>query len=145
MAAGGRAIRVTELSAEDLAAIRDARKPLRIELGWPARELSPNSSVHHMQRARFKKAAKIEAGWATKLALQNNRDWQPAAEMILVNLIAYPKPTGPRPDADNFVASVKAHLDGIALVLGVNDRTFDAPTITWADKSEHGKLIVELR
>lgn len=118
--------------------------PLRIELGWPARELSPNASVHYMKRSRFKKAAKIEAGWATKFAIQNNRDWEPEAETVKVHIIAHPKPSGPRPDADNLIASVKGHLDGIADALGVNDRTFEAPTVTWADKCQNGKLVVEL-
>jgi crossover junction endodeoxyribonuclease RusA len=118
---------------------------LRVELGYPAKELSPNTPVHHMTRYRFKKAAKVEAGWATKLALQNNRAWEPQSETVKVHLIVHPKTHGPRMDADNLVASAKAHLDGIAETLGVNDRIFEAPTIEWADRCERGKLIVELR
>jgi crossover junction endodeoxyribonuclease RusA len=118
---------------------------MAIELGWPAKELSPNASVHHMKRARFKKAAKIEAGWATKIALQNNRDWEPAEETIRVHLIAHPPKHWSTGDKDNLVARAKSHLDGIAIVLGVNDKCFDAPTVTWADKFGIGKLIVELR
>ena len=117
---------------------------LRIELCWPARELSPNSRAHFMKAARAKKAAKIEAGWATQVAIQNNRDWQPKGETVAVHIIAHPKPTGPRPDADNLVASCKAFIDGIAERLGVNDRIFSAPTVTWGEKCENGKLWVEL-
>jgi hypothetical protein len=97
-----------------------------------------------MRRYRFKEAAKTEAGWATKLALQNNRDWEPRAETIKVHLIAHPPKNWSTGDKDNLIARVKSHLDGIAKVLGVNDRIFDAPTVTWADKSERGKLIVVL-
>jgi crossover junction endodeoxyribonuclease RusA len=118
---------------------------IAIELSWPAKELSPNTPVHHMKRARFRKAAKIEAGWATRLALQNNRDWEPAEETIKVHLVAHPPKHWSTGDRDNFVSRSKAALDGIAAALGVNDKCFDAPTVTWADKSGIGKLIVELR
>ena len=117
---------------------------LRIELGWPAKELSPNGRAHYMVKSRYAKAAKTEAGWATKIALGVNRDWHPAADKISVHIIAHPKPTGPNPDADNLVASCKHFFDGIAEVLGVNDRIFEAPTVTFADKSERGSLVVEL-
>jgi crossover junction endodeoxyribonuclease RusA len=113
---------------------------LKIELSWPAEQLSPNGRAHHMVVARFKKAAKIEAGWATKYV--RPFAWAPPEGKIPVHLIAHPKPTGPHPDADNLVASVKSHLDGIAEALGVNDRDFDAPTIEWADRCQRGKLIV---
>jgi crossover junction endodeoxyribonuclease RusA len=115
-------------------------RSLHIELGWPAEQLSPNSRAHHMVLHRFKKAAKTEAQWATKIAMPF--DWAPAGETIKVHLIAHPKPTGPHPDADNFIASCKAALDGIATALGVNDRTFEAPTVEWADRCQRGKLIV---
>ena len=117
--------------------------PLRIELSWPAHELSPNARKHPMVVHRFKKAAKNEAGWATRIA--KPLQWHPEGETIKVRIIAHPKPTGPHPDADNLVASCKAHLDGIADALGVNDRIFEAPTVEWADRCQNGKLIVELR
>jgi crossover junction endodeoxyribonuclease RusA len=115
---------------------------LCIELGWPAPELSPNARVHAMVLARFKKAAKIEAGWATKIA--NPVRWAPQSETVAIHLIAHPKPTGPHPDSDNLIASCKAHLDGIAGALGINDRMFQAPTVEWSDRCERGKLIVVL-
>lgn len=122
-----------------------AGDPLSIELGWPAKELSPNTSVHYMKRGRFKKAAKIEAGWATKLAIQGNREWEPEAETIRVHFVAHPPKNWSTGDKDNLSARCKSHLDGIALTLGVNDKLFEAPTVEWADKCEHGRLIVELR
>jgi hypothetical protein len=97
-----------------------------------------------MKRARFKKAAKIEAGWATKLAIQSNRDWEPAAETVKVHLVAHPPKNWSTGDADNLIARCKAHLDGIAVVLGINDKHFDAPTVVWAEKGDSGKLLVEL-
>lgn len=115
---------------------------LRIELGWPAKELSPNGRAHRMVVARFKKAAKNEAGWATKIA--NPIRWAPAGETVKVHVIAHPKPDGPLPDKDNLIASIKAHLDGIAEVIGINDRDFEAPTVEFADRCKLGKMIVVL-
>ena len=119
-------------------------EPLRIELSWPAKQLGSNSSVHHMVRHRFRKAARNEAGWATKEALQRNRDWAPAGEQINVHLICQ-APTGTvQPDNDGMVYRVKGALDGIADALGINDRLFQAPTVEWADRCERGKLVVVL-
>jgi crossover junction endodeoxyribonuclease RusA len=113
---------------------------LRIELSWPAAELSPNASKHHMVVHRFKKAAKLEAGWATKIA--RPFDWSPPEGKIPIHLIAHPPMAWRTGDDDNLVARVKAHLDGIAEVLGVNDRVFQAPTVEWADRCDRGRLIV---
>lgn len=115
---------------------------LSIELGWPAHELSPNARVHHMVLHRFKKAAKIEAGWATRIAMPAR--WAPAGEKVKVHLICHLPKGGKQWDEDNLVAAVKAHLDGISEVIGINDRDFTAPTVEWADRTERGKLIVVL-
>jgi crossover junction endodeoxyribonuclease RusA len=117
-------------------------EPLRIDLSWPAHELSPNARVHPMVLHRFKKAAKNEAGWAVKIAKPFH--WHPADETVAVHLIAHPPKAWRTGDDDNLVARVKAHLDGIAEVLGINDRLFQAPTVEWADRCERGKLIVVL-
>jgi crossover junction endodeoxyribonuclease RusA len=111
---------------------------LEIGLSWPAAELSPNARVHPMVKHRFAKAAKTEAGWAAKIALPSK--WEPAA----VHLIAHPPKAWRTGDDDNLVARVKSHLDGIAEILGVNDRIFQAPTVEWADRCERGQLIVVL-
>jgi crossover junction endodeoxyribonuclease RusA len=110
-----------------------------VELSWPAKELSPNARVHHMVKHRYAKAAKIEAGWATKIV----RPFSWAHDGPLpVAITAYPPKNWSTGDADNMVASCKSFLDGIALALEVNDRQFEAPTIKWADKTERGKIVV---
>lgn len=119
------------------------REPLSIDLSWPAKELWPNGGTPHpMVLGRFKKAAKNEAGWATKIVRPFS--YAPPEAPIKVHLIAHPKPTGPHPDKDNLIASLKAHLDGIAEVLGVNDRDFEAPTVTFADRCQRGRITVEI-
>jgi hypothetical protein len=95
-----------------------------------------------MVKARFKKAARTEAGWATKVV--RPFDYAPPEAPIPIHLIAHPKPDGPLPDRDNLIASLKSHFDGIAEVIGVNDRDFAAPTVTFADRCQRGKVIVEI-
>jgi len=112
-----------------------------IELSWPAKQLSPNARVHHMVKHRFAKAAKIEAGWATKAA--RPFDWGHDGPFA-IGITAYP-PSNRNRDADNLIASLKSHLDGIADALGVNDSTFNAPTLKWADQTQHGKIVVTVR
>lgn len=116
-------------------------KPLVIELTWPAKELSPNARVHHMAKHRFAKAAKLEAGWATKIA--RPFDWGHDGPFTIA-ITAHPPEGWRTGDNDNLIARMKSHLDGIAEVLGVNDREFQAPTVTWADRSGRGKVLVEI-
>ena len=115
---------------------------LRIELSWPAKELSPNESVHPMVLSRFKKAARIEAGWATRFVM--GMTYAPPEPPIAIRFVAHPPKNWSTGDKDNLIARCKAHLDGIARTLGVNDRDFDAPTVEWADKCDRGKLFVEV-
>jgi hypothetical protein len=116
--------------------------PILIELSWPAKQLSPNTGVHHMTRHRYKKAAKIEAGWATKIARPFN--WGHDGPLA-IGITAYPPKNWSTGDADNFIARLKPHLDGIAGALGVNDSVFQAPTLKWADKTERGKVVITVR
>jgi crossover junction endodeoxyribonuclease RusA len=112
-----------------------------IELSWPAKELSPNARVHHMVKHRYAKAAKTEAGWATKIA--RPFDWAHDGPLS-VDVIASPPKNWNTGDNDNLIARLKSHFDGIAQVLGVNDSQFQAPTVKWADKTERGKVIVTI-
>src|SRR5690242_5996971 len=108
--------------------------PLTIQLSWPAPQLGSNASLHHMVRHRYRKAARTEAGWATKAALGQNHAWAPAGERVKIDVICHPPKGSVHPDDDGMVYRVKGHQDGIADALNVNDNTFEAPTITWADK-----------
>jgi crossover junction endodeoxyribonuclease RusA len=56
----------------------------------------------------------------------------------------YPKPRGPIPDADNTSAACKAYLDGIADALGINDRTFTAPRIQFAERCKEGRFVISI-
>jgi hypothetical protein len=90
---------------------------------------------------RFKKAAKIEAGWATKMVRPMN--WAHDGP-IPVHVTAYPPKNWSTGDKDNFSARLKYHFDAIAEVLGVNDSQFESPVVKWADKTERGKVVIAI-
>jgi hypothetical protein len=117
------------------------RESLVIEIGWPAKELSPNSRCHHMVKHRYAKAAKTEAGWATKIAKPINF----GGDRFDVHIRAYPPKNWSTADKDGFVSRLKWHLDAIAEAIGVNDRQFEAPSVEWCDKTEHGHVVIILR
>jgi crossover junction endodeoxyribonuclease RusA len=112
---------------------------LSIELGWPAKQLSPNSRVHHMERYRYAKGSKDTAYWATKAVLGLSK-FEHDGSPIRVTLTAYPADKRAR-DSDNLLASCKALLDGIALALGVNDSLFD-PRVQWAEPVKNPRVVV---
>lgn len=114
-------------------------EPVLIELGWPAKQLSPNARVHRMVKHRYAKAAKIEAGWATKSAMP----FDFGGDRFDIHIRAYP-PVDRNRDADNLITSMKAHLDGIAAALDVDDSLFNAPTLEWSDITQHGKIVVRV-
>ena len=115
--------------------------PLRIELGWPHKDLSPNSRAHRMAKWRASKDAKEEAGWATKAAIGRSRFEYPD-ERIPVRIIAHPPMAWRTGDDDNLASSAKPHFDAIAIALGVNDRRFEQGGVTWAERRDPPKMIV---
>lgn len=117
--------------------------PVRIELGWPDKVLWPNGGHgHHMKVHRYKKAARIEAHWATKFALQSN--WfEHDGGKIPIHIIASPKTTNVV-DAQNLIAGLKAHFDGIADAISVDDKHFAAPTVEFAEPVKNGRVIVQV-
>ena len=96
---------------------------LTIELPWPDRALSPNNR-DMWANIRAKKAAKNYAWGMTKAAMGplgiRVGSW---SGEIKVHLEFIPAINRSR-DEDNFVASMKAGLDGIASALGVDDANF---------------------
>ena len=118
--------------------------PLRIELAWPSKELSPNSRVHHMALWRAKKTAKEAAGWTTRAAVGNGspNHFRTGARLPL-KITAQPPAVKRDRDADNVIASLKAAIDGVACALGVDDSLFD-PSFSWGEPSGNGKIVVEV-
>lgn len=112
--------------------------PIRIELAWPVKSLSPNARVHYMTLHSAKKKAKDDAFWATrcvsgKLATDEKLD---------VRLTFHP-PVNRDRDMDNAIASMKAALDGVALALDVNDSQFNIAA-EWGENVTRGMVVVEI-
>ena len=85
-------------------------------LPWPPAALSPNARAHHMVLAKAKK--RYRAVCALSAMKQGARRIQ--ADRLQVHLVFVP-PTRRARDEDNCLASMKAGLDGLADVLGVDD------------------------
>jgi crossover junction endodeoxyribonuclease RusA len=112
----------------------------RIELPWPAKELSPNARGHWAKMARFKKGARQLAGWTACAA-----GWasQQARSNIAEITITFCPPDKRRRDLDNAIASFKASQDGIADALGIDDSNW-AVSYRFGEVVKGGRVIVEL-
>lgn len=115
---------------------------MQIELGWPNKALSPNARVHFMALSRAKKAAKFEGQGACLAAMSGGGAPKWSNERIAFIVTAYPPDKRSRDD-DNIKASLKAHRDGIALALGIDDSRFDE-RFQWGEPVKNGKIIVTL-
>lgn len=89
---------------------------MNIILPWPPTALSPNTRSHWSALARAKKA--YRAACSAQALEQGARRIK--ADKLHLSLTFYP-PTRRKFDLDNALARVKAGLDGLADVLGVDD------------------------
>jgi crossover junction endodeoxyribonuclease RusA len=92
---------------------------MRIELPWPARELSPNAREHRMKVAKAK-AAYRKTGWALTMEAMGVA-WCPPRDGRLHLTLVFCPPDKKRRDLDNMFASMKSALDGIADATGCDD------------------------
>lgn len=98
---------------------------------WPHRDLSPNARIHWAKLASRKKAYRTGCGWDAAQAF--NAAGKPKMAGVTLKITFHP-PCKRRRDLDNCLASIKAGLDGIADVIGVDDSKWslalkmDAPT-----------------
>ena len=89
---------------------------LELALPWPPSALSPNARQHWAQLAKAKKAYRSDC-YLTAVA-QNVKPV--AADRLHLHLTFVP-PSRRKFDLDNLLARMKAGLDGLADVLGVDD------------------------
>ena len=106
------------------------------------RRLSPNARVHWRTLAAAKGNAKDTAYMIARFDSANVQGDISAATYH----IELGKAKGEKQkDADNLVASCKAHLDGIAAALGVDDRGWTLGTVTQVrDPDGTGYLSIRL-
>ncbi|WON88989.1 endonuclease [Delftia sp. UGAL515B_04] len=111
---------------------------LEITLPWPPKELSPNARIHWAQLAKAKKAYRAACAWSAKE--QGARRLQ-ADKLHLV--LTFYAPSRRAFDLDNAVARMKSGLDGLADVLGVDDKHW---SLSIARAEEIGGMVkVEVR
>jgi hypothetical protein len=124
-------------------------REITIELAWPSPKLSQNARVHWAEKGRFTKASKDTAYWITKAAL--GAKFGPTFKFIhdgksdiILKQIAHP-PANYNYDRDGIDARLKAHRDGIAMALGVDDKFFRPTGIEWGAVVPNGKVVIEVQ
>jgi crossover junction endodeoxyribonuclease RusA len=118
----------------------------RLELPWPAKELSPNARGHWAKMARFKKGARELAQWTGREAGWHRADTHEnycLGEDRPAITITFCPPDKRRRDLDNAIASFKSAQDGIADALGIDDSRW-AVSYAWGDVVPGGRVIVSL-
>ncbi|MHC9014481.1 hypothetical protein [Stenotrophomonas bentonitica] len=119
-----------------------AERELELVLPWPSKDLSPNSRVNWRRRAEATKAARqtavvlaFEAGW---------RDaWLPQGRLDLW-IDFYQAPNKVLPDDDNLLLRFKAYRDGIAQVLGTDDKRFKSHPDVKSERRPGGQVVVRI-
>lgn len=95
-------------------------RPRKIELPWPPRSLSPNARKHRMAVARDKKRYREDCAWST-IAAGVRRIVAPGLRVH----ITFVPPNARTRDRDNMLAAIKAGLDGVADVVGIDDSRWE--------------------
>lgn len=114
---------------------------IRIELPWPAKELSPNfRSRNHWLHTRAKKKARKHAWLATLEVVPPC--FKHNGEPVRFFITAHP-PVKRNRDDDNLKASCKAYRDGIADGMRTDDSCF-REEFEWGEVVEGGKIVVTI-
>lgn len=115
---------------------------IELVLPWPSKDLSPNSRVNWRRKAEATRVARqlavvlaFEAGW---------RDaWLPSGRLHLW-LDFYQAPGKKLPDDDNMLGRCKAYRDGIAQVLGIDDKRFKSHPDVKTERRPGGQVVVRI-
>lgn len=111
---------------------------LTLTLPWPPKELSPNTRQHWRKLAEAKKKYRADCAWTAKEQGAQRIE----AERLHLTITFVP-PNRRAHDLDNCLARMKSGLDGLADVLGVDDKHWTL-TISKAD-TVGGMVRVEVR
>lgn len=108
----------------------------------PSKDLSPNARVHYRVKAQATKTARqtavllaYEAGWRN-LRLPEGR------LHLWINF--YQAPRKVLPDDDNLLLRFKAYRDGIAQVLGIDDKRFISHPFVSNERRPGGEVVVRI-
>lgn len=118
------------------------KRALELVLPWPSKDLSPNARVHWRARSKATKAARQAA---VLLAFEAGlRDaWLPSGQLHLW-IDIYQAPGKKLPDDDNMLGRCKAYRDGIAQVLGIDDRRFKSHPDVKAERRPGGQVVMRI-
>lgn len=100
---------------------------MQLTLPWPPTALSPNTRQHWSALARAKKSYRAACAWTAK-----EQGARPMVAQRLHLTITFVPPNRRAHDLDNCLARIKSGLDGLADVLGVDDKHWTL-TISKAD------------
>jgi crossover junction endodeoxyribonuclease RusA len=116
---------------------------MKIELGFPPKELFPNraSGTAWGKLYQIKSDYRQNSGWLAKPQLKG---WKHNGGDLFLK-ITFVMPDKRQRDLDNCLAASKAGLDGLADVLGVNDKLFHPIQISrqQGDKKT-ARIIIEI-
>lgn len=93
---------------------------LKLRLPWPPSACHPNARGHWAKTAKARKL--LRTAWAYQARAQGARKIE--ADRLRVSLVFVP-PDKRRRDLDGCLSAVKAGLDGLADVLGVDDSCWE--------------------
>ena len=111
---------------------------LNFILPWPPSNLSPNARLHWSQLAKAKKAYRAACAWTAK----EQGAQRLGAEKLHLTITFVP-PNRRAHDLDNCLARMKSGLDGLADVLGVDDKHW---SLTISKSDDIGGMVrVEVR
>jgi crossover junction endodeoxyribonuclease RusA len=113
---------------------------IAFDLPFPVKALWPNGRAHWAVKG---KAVRSHRGWAYIAARDAGVAKADPDSRVSIAVTVHPKTRHPI-DRDNCVAALKSYIDGIADALGVDDRNFETPTITFGDPIKGGLFSVVL-
>jgi len=110
--------------------------PLRVELPWPPKELTPNARRRNHWRVTQRHAKKYREDcylWTLSEGVRSGK----------IVSITFVPPDRRRRDDDGMIGAFKAGRDGVADALGCDDHTF-RPAYHFAEPEKPGRVIVEI-
>lgn len=119
-----------------------AERALELVLPWPSKDLSPNVRLHWSKKAAATAMARqtgallaLQAGWKG-ISLPPGR--------LFLWLDFYQQPHKALPDDDNMLRRFKPYRDGIAQVLGIDDKVFITRHMVHEERRKGGQVVVRI-
>ena len=114
---------------------------IEIELPWPDKRLSPNST-NKWAKIKAKEDAKIDAWWCA-FESTGARRVQRKGKKFEAHYTFHP-PDKRHRDIDNCLAMMKAAQDGVCEYIEINDNQIKRTILEWGEVVKGGKVILKL-